>query len=152
MIRGLYEAHLPVSDIKRSVAFYEGLGLDLAFSSPTVAFLWIERGRSWLGLWVSDHAAAPYHPSIRHVAFRVELQDIKRAQDWLRARRITPRTDSGVAGEHQPLVLENGQNYHAAIYFDDPDGNSLELISPLAIDAKEEPFNGTTLAEWLNAH
>ncbi|MDF9759905.1 catechol 2,3-dioxygenase-like lactoylglutathione lyase family enzyme [Peribacillus simplex] len=29
MIRGLYEAHLPVRDLNRSIEFYEGLGLQL---------------------------------------------------------------------------------------------------------------------------
>lgn len=28
MIQGLYEAHLSVSDLKRSIQFYEGLELD----------------------------------------------------------------------------------------------------------------------------
>ncbi|WP_413023611.1 hypothetical protein [Peribacillus frigoritolerans] len=27
MIKGLYEAHLPVSNLNRSIEFYEGLGL-----------------------------------------------------------------------------------------------------------------------------
>lgn len=29
MIKGLYEAHLPVSDLKKSVLFYKELGLEL---------------------------------------------------------------------------------------------------------------------------
>lgn len=29
MIKGLYEAHLPVSNIKQSIEFYVGLGLEL---------------------------------------------------------------------------------------------------------------------------
>lgn len=81
-------------------------------------------GVGW-GLWLSEHTKTPYHPSIRHVALYVELEDIKRVQEWLRGRGIHPRADFGVAGEDQPLILENGANYHAAIYFDDPDGNSL---------------------------
>lgn len=30
MIKGLYEAHLPVSDLQQSIIFYEKLGLELA--------------------------------------------------------------------------------------------------------------------------
>ncbi|WP_205288908.1 hypothetical protein [Lysinibacillus fusiformis] len=33
-----------------------------------------------------------------------------------------------------PLVLSNEPHAHAAIYFSDPDGNSLELIAQLRLD------------------
>ncbi|EQB36267.1 hypothetical protein M948_14630 [Virgibacillus sp. CM-4] len=45
------------------------------------------------------------------------------------------------------MVLPNNPQAHAAIYFKDPDGNSLELITPLRIDF-EEQFNMMTLEEW----
>lgn len=35
MIRGLYEAHLPVRDLNRSIEFYEGLGLQLDHNRMT---------------------------------------------------------------------------------------------------------------------
>jgi len=47
MIKGLYEAHLPVSDLERSIDFYKNLNLELAFQKEKVAFFWIEKGRSW---------------------------------------------------------------------------------------------------------
>lgn len=153
MIKGLYEAHLPVSDIGVSTVFYRGLGLELAYQGPRVAFFWIEKGRSWLGLWPSEHAKTPYHPSIRHVAFYVELEDIKRAQEWLSRQGLAVRDAFGVAGEDQPLILQNGANYHAAIYFEDPDGNSLEFITPLKLDADDVRYvEGMTLREWLRAN
>ncbi|MDQ0875777.1 hypothetical protein QFZ77_004436 [Paenibacillus sp. V4I3] len=40
--------------------------------------------------------------------------------------------------EKQPLVLPNNPQAHAVIYFDDPDGNSLEFITPLRLDYDEE--------------
>ncbi|WP_255258647.1 VOC family protein [Bacillus toyonensis] len=40
--------------------------------------------------------------------------------------------------ERQPLVLSNHPQTHAAISFEDPDGNLLEFISPLRIDGKEK--------------
>ncbi len=95
MIAGLYEAHLPVKELERSIVFYEKLGLACAFRNERVAFFWIEHGKSWLGLWKAD----------------------------------------------QPLVLDNHPHAHAAIYFEDPDGNSLELIAPLRFDM--ETVNGT---------
>jgi catechol 2,3-dioxygenase-like lactoylglutathione lyase family enzyme len=153
VIKGLYEAHLPVSDIGVSIEFYHGLGLELAYQGPRVAFFWIEKGRSWLGLWPSEHANTPYHPSIRHVAFYVELEDMKRTQEWLSGQGFTVRDAFGIAGEEQPLVLQNGANYHAAIYFDDPDGNSLEFITPLKLDAEDIRYvEGMTLKGWLGAN
>ncbi|MCY0876507.1 MAG: VOC family protein [Firmicutes bacterium] len=153
MIKGLYEAHLPVSDTDRSTRFYRGLGLELAYTGPGVTFFWVEKGKSWLGLWPSEHAKTPYHPSIRHVAFYVELEDIKRVQQWLRGRGIHPRAAFGVVGEDQPLILQNGANYHAAIYFDDPDGNSLEFITPLKLDAENVVYHdGMTFEQWLRSN
>ncbi|WP_353047626.1 MULTISPECIES: hypothetical protein [unclassified Exiguobacterium] len=46
MITGLYEAHLPVKELERSIAFYEKLGLACAFQNERVAFFWIEHGKS----------------------------------------------------------------------------------------------------------
>lgn len=54
-IGGLFEAHLTVSDLSRSVAFYQDvLGLELAHTIPArhVAFFWIGApGAAMLGLW-----------------------------------------------------------------------------------------------------
>ncbi|MDQ0191444.1 VOC family protein [Alicyclobacillus cycloheptanicus] len=153
MIKGLYEAHLPVSDIDRSIEFYHGLGLEIAYKGPRVTFFWIEKGKSWLGLWPSEHAKTPYHPSVRHVAFYVELEDMKRAQEWLADHGIAVRDAFGVVGEDQPLILQNSANYHAAIYFDDPDGNSLEFITPLKLDAPSVTYHdGMALKQWLKAN
>ncbi|WP_371743353.1 hypothetical protein [Exiguobacterium sp. s161] len=54
---------------------------------------------------------------------------------------IIVRSAFGVAAADQPLVLDNHPHAHAAIYFEDPDGNSLELIAPLRFDM--ETVNGT---------
>ncbi len=65
MINGLYEAHLPVRNLKQSIAFYEGLGLTLDhIIDDRLAFLWIIKEESWLGLWVADQVELDYHPSI----------------------------------------------------------------------------------------
>lgn len=150
MIKGLYEAHLPVSNLENSIQFYEKLGLELAWTNnASVAFFWIEKGKSWLGLWQSEQVNLPYHPSIRHIAFHVELEDMLKAQDWLKERGIEVREDMGFKPHQQPLVLANNPHAHAAIYFNDPDGNSLELITPVAIDSTKE-FKKMQLTEWLN--
>ncbi|HEY2894082.1 MAG TPA: VOC family protein, partial [Pirellulales bacterium] len=55
MITGLFETHIKVVDLERSVEFYRNvLGLELAHSQPTrrVSFFWIgTRGGAMLGIW-----------------------------------------------------------------------------------------------------
>ena len=52
---GLFETHLTVSDLERSVAFYRDIaGLELALQLPErgAAFFWIgSPGDAMLGLW-----------------------------------------------------------------------------------------------------
>ena len=54
-IRGLFEAHLTVSDLDRSIGFYRDvLGLPLATRIPErqVAFFWVPTpDKAMLGLW-----------------------------------------------------------------------------------------------------
>jgi catechol 2,3-dioxygenase-like lactoylglutathione lyase family enzyme len=149
MIKGLYEAHLPVSNMKRSINFYLRLGLEVAYESETVSFVWIEKGKSWLGLWETDQVDIPYHPSIRHIAFHVEEADLLEAKGWLQERGIEVREAFGFSPERQPLVLPNYPQAHACLYFNDPDGNSLEFITPLRLDFEEE-FRMITLKDWYN--
>ena len=148
MIKGLYEAHLPVSNLEKSILFYENLGLELAYKQDKLAFFWIVKGESWLGLWKSESVELPYHPSIRHIAFRVEKEDIILAKKWLNEKGITIRTSFGFNEQRQPLVLPNNPHAHAAIYFDDPDRNSIELITPIRLDVQED-FKMMTFEEWL---
>jgi len=148
MIKGLYEAHLPVSNLEVSILFYQNLGLEIAYKQDKLAFFWIIKGESWLGLWESDKVELPYHPSIRHIAFRVDKEDIKLAKKWLNEKGIAIRTSFGFDEERQPLILPNNPHAHAAIYFDDPDGNSIELITPIRLDFQED-FTMMTLEEWL---
>ncbi|MEK3977417.1 VOC family protein [Psychrobacillus sp. FSL K6-2684] len=148
MIKGLYEAHLPVSNLEKSILFYQNLGLEKAYKQDKLAFFWIVKGESWLGLWESDKVEIPYHPSLRHIAFRVEKEDIILAKKWLNKKGIAIRTSFGFDEHRQPLVLPNNPHAHAAIYFDDPDGNSIEFITPIRLDTQED-FKMMTLEEWL---
>lgn len=149
LIKGLYEAHLPVSNLSDSIEFYKRLGLEIAYQSEKLAFFWIEKGRSWLGLWETDKVNTPYHPSLRHIAFQVDFEDIQKAKEWLEQKGIPVQTNFNFPPDKQPLVLPNNPQAHAAIYFNDPDGNSLELITPLRLDFDEE-FPMMTLEEWFN--
>jgi catechol-2,3-dioxygenase len=148
LIKGIYEAHLPVSNLKISIEFYKKLDLEIAYQQENLVFFCIEKGRSWLGLWETDKVNTPYHSSLRHVALQIDKEDMKNIKGWLEKRGISVSTDNfGFPPEKQPLVLPNNPQAHAAIYFKDPDGNSLELIAPLRIDF-DEPFNMMTLEEW----
>jgi len=143
VIKGLYEAHLPVKDLERSIKFYGKLGLKLYKRYEKVAFFWIEEGKSWIGLWEGSESKIPYHVSLRHIAFYVELDDIKKAKNWLKERGIEVR-DEFHRGTEEPVVVPN--QAHAMIYFDDPDGNHLEFIArlPKEIDQTEKMY----LSEW----
>ncbi|WP_445491638.1 VOC family protein [Niallia sp. 03133] len=147
MIKGLYEAHLPVSCLKQSIEFYKKLELELAYQTDKLAFFWIKKGQSWLGLWETEKAATPYHPSLRHVAFQIDRKDMENIKEWLEQKGIPIQSAFTFPPEKQPLVLPNNPNAHAAIYFQDPDGNSLECIAPLRLDF-EETFDMMSLEEW----
>jgi len=125
MILGLYEAHLPVKNLEQSIRFYQCLELEFAWKDNDTAFFWIEREKSWLGLWEGPEYKLPYHPSIRHIAFRVEYEFIKQSTDWLVSRGIQP-VPFGNRSSVEPFVRPHQGN--ASVYFEDPDGNSLEFI------------------------
>lgn len=88
MIKGLYEAHLPARNLEASIVFYESLGLKLYKKHDTVAFFWIIEGQSWLGLWEGKEYQTKYHPSLRHIAFQVDLNDLEHAIEWLKEKEF----------------------------------------------------------------
>ncbi|QAS54553.1 VOC family protein [Halobacillus litoralis] len=148
MIKGLYEAHLPVSDLNRSIEFYEGLGLEFDHKvEDRLAFLWIIKDQNWLGLWQTDKVEVEYHPSIRHIAFEVSLEGLKHSVTWLTNKGYTPREAFGFEPS-EPFVMPNpnGGFGHAKIHFNDPDGNSLEFICKVSnpADLTERMY----LSEW----
>ncbi len=146
-IKSLYETHLTVSDLDRSIAFYRDiLGLELAHTVPArhAAFFWIGgRERSMLGLW-SIHTS-PIHLRL-HFAFHVALADVIRAPALLRAHAITPRGRGGGPEIDEPVVFP--WMPAASVYFDDPDGHSLEYIAVLPQQAQPERAGVMTLSEW----
>lgn len=120
MIKGLFESHLPFSNLEDSIDFYEKLGLKLESIIPNkVAFLWIVENKSWLGLWETDITKYPYHPSIRHVGFEGK----------------------------EPFVSPHKDKAYAKIHFYDLDKNSLEFITELK-NPKHE-LKKMYLSDWL---
>ncbi|WP_067727412.1 VOC family protein [Oceanobacillus damuensis] len=146
MIEGLFEAHLPVSDLERSIDFYSNLGLELDhIVEDRLAFLWIEKDKSWLGLWESDKVELDYHPSIRHIAFQVSLQGLKDSVAWLESKGYKPREAFGFE-PIEPFVMPQKDYATAKIHFNDPDGNSLEFICK--IENRKKIKERMYLSEW----
>jgi len=135
-VRGLFETHLTVSDLARSVAFYRDVvGLPVALELPErgAAFHWIgEPGRAMLGLW--SIGSAPMGMQL-HIAFEMPLDDVLAAPGELSARGIQPLSFFGEPTD-EPSVI--GWMPAAAVYFRDPDGHQLEYLAMLQEPARAE--------------
>jgi len=144
-VAGLFETHLTVSDLERSVAFYRDVvGLQLAFQVPerAAAFFWIgEPGDAMLGLW--SLGSSPLGLSL-HVAFTAALDDVLGACDRLRALGATPLSFFATETT-EPSVI--GWMPAAAVYLRDPDGHLLEYLAML--DASPDAEAGIiSWSEW----
>lgn len=146
MIKGLYEAHLPVKKLEVSIEFYKKLGLKLAWLDDYTAFFWIEEGKSWIGLWEGTQYQTPYHPSLRHIAFQVTYEDMKNSLKWLESIKVEA-VPFGRRTSIEPFIRPNQGN--ASVYFKDPDGNSLELICFVEVpDALKHLTDKLSFEEW----
>ncbi|MGE6376101.1 VOC family protein [Peribacillus muralis] len=146
MIEGLYEAHLPVKDLDVSIHFYKKIGLKLAWRDEETAFFWIEENKSWVGLWEGKEYKTPYHPSLRHIAFRVTYENMKHAMAWLQSLQIEV-VPFGGRTTIEPFVRP--QQGNASVYFQDPDGNSLELMCSVEVpETYKQRTDKLSLEEW----
>lgn len=145
-VDGLFEAHLNVQSLDRSLPFYRDVvGLEVAYELPErrVAFVWCgEAGGSMLGLW--EQGSMPMAMRL-HVAFSASLEEVQAAPARLAAHGVEPLSFFGSPTE-EPSVI--GWMPAAAVYFDDPDGHSLEYLAML--DAAPRPELGIVpWAEWV---
>lgn len=128
-ITGVYETHLAVANLPRAVAFYrDTLGLELAHEVPSrgIAFFWVGgRDQGMLGLW-----QGPQGPlrMMGHFALRMGCDAVLAAPETLLTKGIQPL---GFHGEPvtEPVVL--GWMPAMSVYFNDPDGHSIEFIHVL---------------------
>jgi lactoylglutathione lyase len=148
-VRDLFEGHLTVSDLNRSMAFFgDVLGLELAHIVPErrAAFYWIGgRGEAMLGLW--EAGTVPVRVNL-HLAFRTDLDDLLQAPAQLQRAGVTPRDFDGNPTD-EPVVL--AWMPAAAIYFNDPDGNLLEYLSMLP-ESPEPAFGVVSWTHWAHRH
>ena len=146
MIKGLYETHLFVQDINRSTHFYgEVMGLEQCHyeAARRAAFFWIGKPRQqMLGLWEVPKEQI----DVRHFAFECEAEWIlNESIPWLKERGLPFRNFLN-DGTERPMVF--AWMPAIAIYFDDPDGHSLEFIGLL--DGKPRPEKGiVSYDEWV---
>ena len=129
MITGLFETHINVTNLERSMAFYEealGLQLGVFEAGRRVAFYWLGGwGEAMLGIWEKP----PAEVLPQHFAFRATVEDVLRhSVAFLKARNLEPHNFLN-DGSERPMVF--GWMPALAIYFRDPDQHSLEFIAML---------------------
>src|SRR6187200_655616 len=122
-LRGLFETHLTVSNLQRSIIFYRdivGLHLALEVSERGAAFFWIGDPSSYssrcsmLGLW--SIGTAPIGLTL-HVGFEVAgINELLDAPKRLKDQGIMPLSFFGIESM-EPSVI--GWMPAAAIYFRD---------------------------------
>lgn len=144
---GIYETHLHVENLDRSMAFYEKLGLKRCYFNPQrkLAFYWVGQARqNMLGLWEK-----PKDQIVRsHFAFSVSLRDLEFAPTFLRERGIPYRNFSNEVGGE---IEVHSWMPAASLYFDDPDGHSIEYLSLLP-EAPKPEWGCIPLSEWKRRH
>lgn len=145
-ILGLYETHLTVADLQRSIGFYRDiLKLEVAtiIENRNVAFLWIgDKRTSMLGLW--ETGSAPLRMRL-HIAFRTTLDDVVRSAAALKAHGVQPK---GFHGEPLDEPVVAGWMPAVSQYFSDPDGHSIEFIHVLD-EAADPGFGVKPYSQWL---
>lgn len=150
MIKGLFETHLFVENLERSIDFYANvlkLEMYLFEEERRAALFWIGKPQeAMLGLWEKPKEEI----DIRHFAFECDW-------DWILNDSIKFLKSNNLNfwnflndGSQQPMVFANIPAI--AIYFTDPDGHYLEFIGTLP--GKYSPEKGSqvlTYSQWLEA-
>ena len=115
-IRGLYEVAVRVKDLARSEPFYlDVLDLEVGIRDEQRNWLFLSAGGG-AGMVVLQEDKGEW--PLQHFAFTIEAQDIERAAALLRERGV----------EVEGPVVHQWMN-STSLYFDDPDGNKLELLA-----------------------
>jgi lactoylglutathione lyase len=142
----LFETHLDVHDLERSITFYRNVvGLEFAFLvlERQVAFFWIGgRGKSMLGLW--SGSSSPNAARL-HIAFALDLDAVLASPSALRQHGVEPLDFAGRPAT-EPSVI--GWMPAASVFFHDPDGHLLEYLAMLPQEPCPEA-GVVPYGEWL---
>ena len=148
MIKGLFETHLFVENLERSIDFYantmklEQCRFD---NERRIAFFWIGETKQYmLGLWEKPKEQI----DIRHFAFECE-------PDWILNDSVNYLEAHGI--NHWNFLNDDTKGPMVfvwmpaiAIYFNDPDGHELEFIGVLEGKPKSNTEKRVvTYREWL---
>jgi catechol 2,3-dioxygenase-like lactoylglutathione lyase family enzyme len=148
MIKGLFETHLFVQDLEKSIDFYTNvLKLEqyLYEDERRVALFWIGKPKqAMLGLWEKPKEEI----DVRHFAFECDWEWVLNDSiPFLKSHNLNFWNFLNDNSE-QPMVFANIPAI--AIYFSDLDGHYLEFIGTLP--GKHKPEKGSLVIsyeEWL---
>jgi len=115
-IIGVYEVAIRVKNLVRAESFYKDiLGLEEGLRDERRNWLFLRAGGD-AGMVVLQEDKGDW-PS-QHFAFAVKESDIKRAADMLKEKGVSVS---------EPVYHDWMKG--TSVYFDDPDGHSLELLA-----------------------
>ncbi|MFP4976708.1 VOC family protein [Paenibacillus sp. CN-4] len=139
MIKGLFETHINVSNYEASAAFYEKLLNIIPLHEDRVRkskFYWVgQPGEAMLG--IRENYPTPLVQR-QHFAFRVDLEDLAQARTYLAGLGIEASNFFGDIPDSPDDLVVFPFMPAVSIYFDDPDGHSVELIAMLNDSARPE--------------
>lgn len=132
---GLSQMTLTVSDVKRSLDFYQGLfGMPIQARQGSSVFLRIGNGPKFLAL---KQAAAGERPSISALGFAVEKFDVTSALRTLSAHGVMPAEASATKpGPMQSLVITRKADLGGSpdgtrdLFVGDPSGVAFQMHDP----------------------
>ena len=117
-IKGVYEVVIRVKDLQKAEAFYtEVLGMEVGLRQEARNMLFLRAGgQSGMLVLLEDKSDWP----TQHFAFTVDEGEIKLAASVLQAQGVATRGPT----LHQWMPAKS-------LYFEDPDGHSVELCAPV---------------------
>lgn len=145
-IKGIFETHLFVENLERSIKFYGNvLGLEQCelIDERKLAFFWVGKSKKqMLGLWERPKEQI----DIRHFAFECDADWILHESINYLKKRNLPFHNFLKDDMERPMVF--AWTPAISIYFEDPDGHSLEFIGVLEGKGKPE-YGVISYDEWM---
>lgn len=144
MIEGIFETHFEVKNLKSSMDFYESLGFSLGLMDDNrkrAFYLLGEKAPCMISIVEREK------PALRHMAFRVNLENLHKMIPFLKERNIEILPGWDGASIEEPMVFPWLGS--ASVFFNDLDGNRLEFITLLLDGPRkdiDQPF--LMLSEW----